>query len=95
MTIRSHMSFIIVIIGLEHLELFVLESRKIAELDFVYILSSNINQSVPDLVKMNTTIRSRMRSIMEVIRPDLSKLSDLELENLPYLTLFPLKHLQI
>ena len=36
-----------------------------------------------------------MSSIMEVIRPELSELSTLELENLPYLTLFTLCHLQI
>ena len=40
-------------------------------------------------------VRSRMSSIMELIRPELSKLSALELENLPYLTLFTLLHLQI
>ena len=34
-----------------------------------------------------TTIRSWMSLIMDVIRPELSKLSTLELENLPYLTL--------
>ena len=33
------------------------------------------------------TIRSRMSSIMELIGPELSELSALELENLPYLTL--------
>ena len=36
------------------------------------------------------TIRSRMSSIMDVIRPELSELSTLELENFPYLTLFTL-----
>ena len=34
------------------------------------------------------TIRSGMSSIMELIGPEMSKLSALELENLPYLTLF-------
>ena len=33
------------------------------------------------------TIRSRMSLIMELIGPELSELSALELENLPYLTL--------
>ena len=33
------------------------------------------------------TIRSQMRSIMELVGPELSKLSALELENLPYLTI--------
>ena len=39
---------------------------------------------------MNTTIRSKMSLIMDVIRPELSKLSALELENLPYLTVYTL-----
>ena len=52
--------------------------------------STNINQSAQNLVKMYMTIRSRMSSTMELIRPELSKLSALELENLPYLTLFTL-----
>ena len=50
------------------------------------LASSNMNQSAPNLVRMYMTIRSQMSSIMEVIRPELSKLSALELENLPYLT---------
>ena len=45
----------------EHPELFALEFGKIAESDFVYVLAfTNINQSVPILVKMYVTIRSRM-----------------------------------
>ena len=59
------------------------------------LASTNINQSVPNLVKMYMTIRSRMSLIMELIGPEMSKLSALELENLPYLTLFTLYHLQI
>ena len=75
----------------EHPELFALEFGKIAENDFVYTLSStNINQSAPNLVKVYMTIRSQMSLIMELIRPELSELSALELENLPYLTLFTL-----
>ena len=85
------MNSIVSQIELEHLELLALEFGKIAEYDFVYALSStNINQSAPDLVKMYMAIRSQMNSIMEVIRPELSELSALELENLPYLTLFTL-----
>ena len=80
---------IMIIIGPEHPKLFALEFGKIAESDFVYTLAYiNNNQSVPNLVKMNSTIRSRMSSIMDVIRPELSKLSALELQNLTYLTLF-------
>ena len=75
----------------EHRELFALEFGKIAENDFVYNLSStNINQSAPNLVKVYMTIRSQMSSIMELIGPELSELSALELETLPYLTLFTL-----
>ena len=36
-----------------------------------------------------------MSSITDLIGPELSELSALELENLPYSTLFTLKHLQI
>ena len=75
----------------EHLKLFALEFGKIAESDFVYTLSStNINQSAPNLVKMYVTIRYWMSLIMGLIGPELSELSALELENLPYLTLFTL-----
>ena len=75
----------------EHPELFALDFGKIAEYDFVYTLSStNINQSASNLVQMYMTRRSRMSLIMEVIGLELSKLSALELENLPYLTLFTL-----
>ena len=62
----------------------------------VYTLAStNIDQSAPNLVKMYVTIRSRMSLIIDLIGPDLSELSALELENLPYLTLFLLYLLQI
>ena len=65
--------------------------EKIAESDFVYTpASTNIDQSAPNLVKMYMTIRSRMSLIMDVIRPELSELPTLELENFPYLTLFTL-----
>ena len=85
------MSSILGQIEMEHLELFALEFGKIAESDFVYTLvSTNIDQSTRNLVKMYMTIRSRMSSIMDVIRSELSELSTLELENFPYLTLFTL-----
>ena len=75
----------------EHPELFALEFGKIAEYDFVYTLSStNIDLSAPNLVKMYVIIRSRMSSIMDLIEPELSELSALEFENLPYLTMFTL-----
>ena len=83
------MSLIMGQIEPEHPELFALEFGKIAEYDFVYTLSStNIDQSAPNLVKVYMTIRSRMSLIMEVVEPELSELYALELENLPYLTLF-------
>ena len=54
------------------------------------LASTNMNQSSPNLVKMYMTTRARMSSIMELIRPQLSESSALELENLPYLTMFTL-----
>ena len=91
MPTRSRMSSIMGQIEPEHPELFALEFRKIAEYDFVYNpASTNINQSAPNLVQMYMTIRAWMSSIMELIGPELSELSALEYENLPYLTLFTL-----
>ena len=91
MPIKSQMSLILGQIKSEHPELFALEFGKIAKSDFVYApASTNIDQSVPNLDKMYMTIRSRMRSIMDVIRPELCELSNLELEIFSYLTLFTL-----
>ena len=88
---RARRSLIMGQIELEHLELFALEFGKIAESDFVYTLAStNVDQSLPNLVKMYVTIRSQMSTIMDLIGPELSELSARELENLPYLTLFTL-----
>ena len=73
------MSWIMGQIESENWELFALEFGKIAESDFVYTPAyTNIDQSAPNLVKMCMTIRSRMRSIMDLIRPELSELSNLE-----------------
>ena len=81
MPIRSRMSSIMGQIEPELPELFALEFGKIAKYDFVYTLAStNINQSEPNLVQMGMTIRARMSSIMELIGPELSELSSLELE---------------
>ena len=67
------MSLIMGQIESEHPELFALEFGKIAESDFVYTLvSTNINRSAPNLVKMYVTIRSWMSSIMDLIKPELS-----------------------
>ena len=91
MPIRSQMSSNMGQIEPEHLELFALEFGEIAEYDFVYTQSfTNIDQSAPNLVKMYVIRRSQMRSIMDLIGPELFELSALELENLPYLTLFTL-----
>ena len=91
MPIRSRISSITGQIELKHLELFALEFGKIAEYDFVYTVSStNIDQSALNLIKMYLIVRSQMRLIMDVIGPELFELSALELENLPYLTLFTL-----
>ena len=88
---RAQMSLIMGQIEPEHPELFALEFGKNAESNFVYTLAStNIDQSALNLVNMYMTIRSRMSSIMDLIGPELSKLSALEFENLPYLTLFTL-----
>ena len=68
-----------------------LEFGKIAEYDDVHSVSStNIDRSVPNLVKMYVIIRSQTSLIMDIIGPKLTELSALELENLPYLTLFTL-----
>ena len=57
----------------------------------VYSLSAtNIDQSAPNLVKMYVIITSQMSMIMDLIGPELFELPALELENLPYLTLFTL-----
>ena len=62
----------------EHPELFALEFGKTAESDFVYTLASaNIDQTASNLVKMYVTIRSRMSSIMDLIKLELSELSTL------------------
>ena len=94
MPIKSQMISILGQIESEHPKLFALEFGKIAESDFVFTLAStNIDQSTPNLVKMYMTIRLRMSLIMDLIGPE--QLSALEFENLPYLTLFTLYHLQI
>ena len=91
MPLRSRMSSIMGQIEPEHHELFALEFGKIAEYDLVYTLAStNINQSTPNMVQMYMTIRARMSSIMERIGPELSELSALEYENMPYLTVYTL-----
>ena len=73
----------------EQLELFSIELLKIAVFDFVYSLTStNINQSAPNLVTMNMSIRSRMSLIMGQVIPDQLVLSVLEVEKLNFSSLF-------
>ena len=87
MPLRAGRSSIIGQIEPEYPELFALDFGKIAESEFVYTLvSTNIDQSTPNLVKMYMTLRSRMCSIMDLIRRELWELSALEFENLPNLT---------
>ena len=87
MPMTSQMNSIMGQIEAEHPELFALEFGKIADSDFVYTLAStNIDQSTTKFIKMYIIIRSRTSSIMDLIGPELSELSALELENLPYLT---------
>ena len=70
---RARMSLIMGQIEPEHRELFALEFGNIAESDIVYTLvSTNIDQSAPNLVKMYVTIRFRMSLIMDLIGPELS-----------------------
>ena len=75
--------------GPEQLEFFGLELWKIAAFDFVYSLTStNINQSAPNLVTMNMSIRSRMSFIMGQVILDQLWFSVLEVEKLNFISLF-------
>ena len=76
-------------IGPEQLELFGLELLKIAAFDFIYSLTStNINQSAPNLVTMNMSIRSRMSLIMGQVIPDQLVFSVLQVAKLNFSSLF-------
>ena len=79
MTIRSRMSSIMEVIGPELSELSALELENLPYLTFVYTLASaNIDQSVPNLATIYLSIRSRMSSIMEQIKPENPELFALE-----------------
>ena len=53
------------LIGPELSELFPLEFAKIAESDFVYTITSTIvDQLIPNMVTVHTTMRSLMRMII-------------------------------
>ena len=88
MPIRSQMSSIMGQIDPELPGLFAFDFGKIAEYDFFYTSSTNINQSAPNLVKTYVIIRSRMSLTRDLVRPELYELSAFEFENLPYLILF-------
>ena len=60
MTIRFWMSSIKGVIGPEQLELFALELKKILYFTLFTLASTNINQFVPNLVKIYMTLRSRI-----------------------------------
>ena len=76
-------------IRLEQLELFALELLKNDAFNFVYSLTStDINQSAPNLVTMNMSIRSQMSSIMGQVIPDQLVLSALEIEKLNFSSVF-------
>ena len=90
MPIRSRTTSIMGQIKPEHPELFALEFGKLLNMTVYSVSSTNIDQSAPNLVEMYVIIRSQMSLIMDLIGPELSELSALELENLPYLTLFTL-----
>ena len=76
-------------IGSEQPELFGLELGKIAAFDFVYCLTyTNINQSAPNLVTMNMSIRSRASFIMGQVITDQLVFSVLEVEKLNFSSLF-------
>ena len=73
----------------EQLELFALELGKIAAFNFVYSLAStNINQSAPNLVTMDMSIRFQMSLIMGQVIPDQSVLSALGIKKLNFSSLF-------
>ena len=68
-TVRSHMSSIMDLIGPELSELFAIEFAKNAKYDFVYTLAStNVDQSVPNMVTIYMTLRSWISLIMGQIR---------------------------
>ena len=64
--------------------------EKLLSMTLFTLYHLEIDQSAQKSVKMYVIIRSQMSSIMDPIGPELSDLFALELENLPYLTLFTL-----
>ena len=73
-----------------NMTLFTLCHLQILTMCTLYHLQILTNRSAPNLVKMYVIIRFQMNLIMDLIGPELFKLSAFTLENLPYLTLFTL-----
>ena len=90
MTTRARMSSIMELIGPELSELSALELENLPYLTLFTLASANIDQSLPNLATIHMPMRAQMSLIMDLIEPELSKLSALEFENLPYLTFFTL-----
>ena len=65
--------------------------QSVPNLATIYMpMRARMNLIMGQMVKMYVTIRSQICLIMDLIGPELSELSALELENLTYLTLFTL-----
>ena len=90
MPMRAQMSLIMGQIEQNIRSYLPLNLEKLQNLTVYTLASTNIDRSAPNLVVLYVTIRSRMSSIIDLIEPELSELSALEFENLPYLTLFTL-----
>ena len=88
MTIRSRMTSVMELIRPELSKLSALELENLPYLPEHPELFTNINQSVPNLVTMNMSIRSQMSLIMIQVIPDQSVLSALEIEKLIFSSLF-------
>ena len=74
------MSLIMGPIGREQLELFALNWEKLLHSTLFTLVSTNINQSAPNLVTVNMNIRSQMSLIMVQVISDQLVLSALEIE---------------
>ena len=82
------MSLIMGQIEPEHPDLFALEFVNIAEYGCLHFIINKYEPISTKLHQLYVIIRSWMSSIMDLIGPELSELSALELENFTYLNLF-------
>ena len=78
MTIRSRMSSIVGVIGLQLSELSALELENLPYLTVYTLASENIDLSVPKLATIYIPIRSQMSSIASQIEPEHQELFTLE-----------------